>query len=814
MRMQMRAALLAALVGVAGAAGLTAVRPAQAQTGDPSSSVIVGPGTADGQLNQPAGVAVDAAGNVYVADTYNHRVQKFDRDGAPLDVWGGRGVDPGTFDYPQGIAIGGDGLVYVADTDNHRIQKFSRDGDLLGVLGAQGPNPGQLSRPRGVAADASGTVYVLDTGNGRVQKFDRGGALLAKWGTTGTGATQFNGPSGIALDRAGNVLVADTSNNQVKTFSPAGALLGVIGFTGDGPGQFLEPRGVFVDADGNIWVADSGNDRIQELSSDGRFLQTWGSHGEAVGQFSRPSSVAVDPSGAISVADTHNSRVQRLSKKAPPAKDTTAPTTTASVAPRPNQAGWSDRPVTVTLAATDPAGGSGVKEIVYTLNGAATTVPGASAEIAVSAEGISNVTYFARDNAGSQEAVQALPKLQIDTTPPVVRPGNRVPAPNANGWNHSDVTVSWTCEDRFSGSVSPGTSTTVTTEGANQSATGTCTDNAGHSASDTQSGVSIDKTPPTVTADFGPSTSATGWSSTDVTVTLAADDRLSGVARIELNLDDAGWVSYSTPVVVKAEGRHRLAFRATDKADNVSAIETRLVQIDRTGPTLSGAPTSSPNGHGWYNADVAIAWTCADNQGGSGIDGACPAASTIATDGAGRTATASVKDRAGNQATATSPAVNVDKAKPTVTYSNHPATYSLDQRVQITCTPADQPGLSGLASSTCQNVDAPAFTFGVGTHTVSATATDKAGNVGSGSTSFTVSPAAASFDELVDQMFGNSPDARAAARRLTPHVGERSFESKALKETAPRGAAPTKKQPLTYEQGQALIRLHESIYGF
>ena len=142
----------------------------------------------------PCGVAVDGSGNVYVADTHNHRIQKFTSSGVFLAKWGSEGSGNGQFSYPSGVAVDGSGNVYVADTINDRIQKFSSEGVFLAKWGSSGSGDGQFSGPQGVAVDGSGNVYVADTGNNRIQKFSPDGVFLAKWGSSGSGDGQFSGP--------------------------------------------------------------------------------------------------------------------------------------------------------------------------------------------------------------------------------------------------------------------------------------------------------------------------------------------------------------------------------------------------------------------------------------------------------------------------------------------------------------------------------------------------------------------------------------------------------------------------------------------
>ena len=270
-------------------------------------------GSGDGQFNNPQGVAVDGSGNVYVADTYNNRVQKFSSSGVFLSKWGTQGSEDGQFKGPYGVAVDGSGNVYVADYGNGRVQKFSSSGVFLSKWGTQGSGDGQFNYPYGVAVDGSGNVYVADTYNSRVQKFSSSGVFLSKWGTYGSGDGQFSHPYGVAVDSLGNVYVSEQGNSRVQKFSSSGVFLSKCGTQGSEDGQFEGPYGVAFDGSGNVYVVDTGNHRVQKFSSSGVFLSKWGTYGSGDGQFSYPYGVAVDSAGNVYVAGTSNHRVQKFS---------------------------------------------------------------------------------------------------------------------------------------------------------------------------------------------------------------------------------------------------------------------------------------------------------------------------------------------------------------------------------------------------------------------------------------------------------------------------------------------------------------------
>jgi YD repeat-containing protein len=267
-------------------------------------------GTANGQLNRPIGLAADSKGNLWVADTFNHRIQKFGPNGEYLTQFGSLGSGNGQLNLPYGLTVDSAGNLWVADTFNHRVQKFGPNGEYLSQFGSAGSGNGQLNAPSRVAIDSAGNVWVADSDNHRIQKFAPNGAYLSQFGTKGTGNGQFNYPAAIAFDAAGNVWVADRGNHRIQKFAPNGAYLSQFGTLGPGEGQLNAPTALSIDAEGNLWVADSGNHRIQKLAPNGAYLAQFGQNGSGEGQFKTPYGMALDPAGNIWVADTFNNRIQ------------------------------------------------------------------------------------------------------------------------------------------------------------------------------------------------------------------------------------------------------------------------------------------------------------------------------------------------------------------------------------------------------------------------------------------------------------------------------------------------------------------------
>jgi sugar lactone lactonase YvrE len=214
-------------------------------------------GNQDGDLVGPRGIAVDADLNVYVADTGNHRIQKFTIGRYAMFVakWGSKGTGAGQFDMPYAVATDVLGNVYVVDKGNSRIQKFTPQGAFIRAWGGPGTGHGQFQNPQGIAVDAAGNVYVVDADDARVQRFNVRGEFLGQWGSSGTGPGQLLHPTGISTDSAGSVYVSDDGNDRVLKFTPSGELITTLG-PATGSDRLTSPLGVAADGLGNVYLAE------------------------------------------------------------------------------------------------------------------------------------------------------------------------------------------------------------------------------------------------------------------------------------------------------------------------------------------------------------------------------------------------------------------------------------------------------------------------------------------------------------------------------------------------------------------------------
>jgi streptogramin lyase len=316
-----------------------------------------GYGSADGtgasaRFWNPYGVVVDSAGNVYVADTSNHTIRKITPGGVVSTLAGWAGFSGGTdgtganarFNNPYGVALDGAGNLYVADTSNNTIRKVTPGGvvsTLAGVAGISGSADGtganaRFCDPQGVAVDSAGNVYVADTSNYTIRKVTPAGVVSTLAGrawsagsTNGTGANaRFNYPSGVAVDTSGTVYVADTSNHTIRKITPGGVVSTLSGLAGswgyaDGTStnaRFNHPYGVAVDSTGSLYVADTSGCNLRKITPAGEVgtlagLAGCAGNAEGTGsaaRFSNPAGVAVDSAGSLYVADSANHTIRQV----------------------------------------------------------------------------------------------------------------------------------------------------------------------------------------------------------------------------------------------------------------------------------------------------------------------------------------------------------------------------------------------------------------------------------------------------------------------------------------------------------------------
>ncbi len=408
----------------------------------------------------------------------------------------------------------------------------------------------------------------------------------------------------------------------------------------------------------------------------------------------------------ISVASVSGGKLGSLWNTSPaaftlvvnPPADTTPPAITPNVSGTSGNNGWYVSNVTVSWTVTDP-------ESSFTTSGCDTSY--------VTSDTTGQTFTCTATSAGGTSSQSVT--IKRDATPPTIS-GTAAPAP-VDGWNNTDVTVSFTCSDNLSGVASCGPNVTLSGEGAGQSATGTVVDNAGNSASATVSGINIDKTAPVITPTVSGTSGNNGWYTSDVTVSFTCSDNLSGV------------VACPDPVTLGEGENQSVSKTIEDLAGNSASVTVEDIDIDKTAPTISAAPTTPPNDNGWYKTNVTIHFTCEDALSGVA---SCPADITLgAIEGNNLGASGTAYDKAGNSASASVSGIKIDKTAPTASASASPGPNANGwNNTDVTVSFSGSDSLSGIDFCSAAVV---LSSEGAG-QSASGTCTDKAGNVSASAT--------------------------------------------------------------------------------
>ena len=275
-------------------------------------------------LLHPRAIAFSPDGTLYITDTDNHRILHINTSGEVLHSWGGfadvlNGIAPeGMFNQPYGIAVSKEGFVYVADTWNHRIQKFTASGQFISMWDVFGSSefPDLFWGPRGIALDNEGNVYVTDTGKQRVVIFDGNGRYITQFGGVGVTPGYFDEPVGIAVDAEGLVYVADTWNQRIQVMKPAFPLANYTPYlhwsVNAWHSQSLENKPFLaLNQKNQVIVTDPDLGRILQFDQNGNFMQLWGGFDNAT-LIAVASGVAVDGEGNVWISDAINNSIYKF----------------------------------------------------------------------------------------------------------------------------------------------------------------------------------------------------------------------------------------------------------------------------------------------------------------------------------------------------------------------------------------------------------------------------------------------------------------------------------------------------------------------
>ena len=248
-----------------------------------------------GSLMWPTAIALDSAGNAYVADEWLNRISVFDKDGECVDTWGTLGDGDGEIDRPSGLAFDAEDNLYLVDSANHRVQMFTKDGKFISKWGQYGTGDGDLNYPWGIEIDANGDVFVADWRNDRIQKFAPDGRFLMKFGSSGQGDGEFNRPTGVAVDKDGIIYVTDFKNDRLQVF--------------DGDGAFV------TQLTGDATLSKWGRQRVELDPSMVRGRERAQGLKEREKLFQGPIAVEVDDQNRVFVVETSRQRLQVYHKQ-------------------------------------------------------------------------------------------------------------------------------------------------------------------------------------------------------------------------------------------------------------------------------------------------------------------------------------------------------------------------------------------------------------------------------------------------------------------------------------------------------------------
>jgi hypothetical protein len=386
-----------------------------------------------------------------------------------------------------------------------------------------------------------------------------------------------------------------------------------------------------------------------------------------------------------------------------PPPDSTPPVITPSVVGTLGSNGWYTSDVTISWAVTDPE-----SAISNSVNCGNTTISTDTAG--------TTVTCSATSAGGT---ISNSVTIKRDATAPTIISAVS-PDANAAGWNNTDVTVDFTCDDALSDIDACSPDQIFTSDGENQSVTGVALDLAGNIASITVGGINIDKTAPTIIGSRLPTANSNGWNNVDVIVSFECGDNLSGDVTCEPD----------TMVTTEGAGQS-VTGTVVDEAGNSASDTVSDINIDKTAPTISGTASPAPNAAGWNNTNVNVTFTCADAL--SDIE-TCGPNQILSSEGAGLSALGTAVDNAGNTASATVSGIKIDKTLPvvSVTGPTNGTSYPLGSVPTAGCTTTDAP--PGVASGVAINATVSVTggnSVGIGTFTATCSgAVDVAGNAG------------------------------------------------------------------------------------
>ncbi|MCH8832889.1 MAG: 6-bladed beta-propeller [Thaumarchaeota archaeon] len=255
-------------------------------------------------------IGFDSEKNLYVVDSSNSKIHKFNSNGNFLLSWGAFGSGEGQLNNPSGIFINSD-TIHVIDKGNSRIVTFDKDGNFKKSWGNLGIESQSLKNPEDLTIDSLGISYVSDSGWNKILKFDQEGKYVGDIKSLLTSAAKFSATNSI-VSYDDNLFILVSNDNRILHFLTNGAFIKSFGTTGEENGKLILPTSLALDSSGNLYVADSGNHRIQVFDSNGKFLKKWGTFGAGFAQFIQISGIEIDSIGNVWTSDSSINKIQKF----------------------------------------------------------------------------------------------------------------------------------------------------------------------------------------------------------------------------------------------------------------------------------------------------------------------------------------------------------------------------------------------------------------------------------------------------------------------------------------------------------------------
>ena len=649
-------------------------------------------------IDMPEAVAVDAQGNVYVAEMGNGLVRKIDAASGMTSTIagkvsgieyneigeivspehggdGGLATDAAFGSGPYGVAVDATGNVYIATGFDHRIRRVDAASGIITTIAGNGESYSSgdggpaanatVNMPVRIVVAPNGDLYFSENYGNRVRRIDAATGTISTAAGTGLNSgplgdggpgplASLASPQSLAFDSNGDLLIADRGHARLRRLNLTTGIIttvagnGINGWEGDGgpatSAQLGYPLTVAVDAANNIFVTtayrlrriDAGTGVINRANADWSFTT---SQGDSI---QSPSDMLFGPDGSLFISDGTEQLIFRIPDLPLTPVDSTPPVITPVLTGTLGSDGWYRSNVTLSWNVVDPE-----SSFEY---------PGPTCGMRTVTTDTAGVTYTCTTTSAGGAASRSV-TIKRDTVAPTLSFGLVSPAPDANGWHQSDVSISFVANDALSG-VSSTSSTSpalVTGEGTGLTKQVSVTDRAGNTATFTTPAFKIDRSAPSITETIVGPPGDSGWYRGNVQVTWNVTDpgstvtSTSGCAASNVTSDTVG-----------------ITFTCTATSGGGSMSRSVTVKRDATAPTLQfGALSPTPDVAGWNNTSVSIPFTTGDATSGVQVV-SLPSPLVFNIDGADMFQQVQVADHAGNVASFESPRVSIDRTPPVV----------------------------------------------------------------------------------------------------------------------------------------------------